>query len=107
MATLAEVTGSRRLFGIVPFGENVDIVKKFPLFRTVQVSHRVKRAPFDRKIGEFETHRVRVEALDHYRVYVHPCTAPNCAEPKRKTNIVSTGEINIDREAGIVFRWHP
>lgn len=104
---LAEVIGSRRLLRIIPFGDIVKPVEQFPQFRTVPVLHRVNRAPLDRKVGEFETHHVRVEALDNYRVFVHSCNAPNCAEPKRKTNIVLTGEINIDREAGIVFRWNP
>lgn len=107
MAVLAEVIGSRRLLRIIPFGDIVKPVREFPQFRTVQVLHRVKRAPFDRKVGEFETHHVKVEALDNYRVFVHPCTAPNCAETKRGKNIVLTGEINIDREAGRVFRWNP
>ena len=82
-------------------------MEKFPIFRFVQVSHRVKRAPFDRTIGEFETHRVLLEALDNYSVFVHPCQVLNCAESQRKSNIILTGEINIDRAAGRVFRWHP
>src|SRR3990167_2964077 len=107
MATLAEVTGSRRLLRIIPFGEIVTPVEKFTQFRFVRVLHRIKRTPFDKSVEEYEKHAVLVEAIDDYRVFVHPCPYPNCAEPKRKSNIVLTGEINIDREAGRVFRWHP
>ncbi len=105
MATLAEVTGSRKVFGLIPFGDVVTPVEKFPKFRDVQVSHKMKSTSVG--VEKYELHRVRVEALDNYRVFVHPCTAPNCAEPERKPNIVLTGEINIDRAAGKIFRWNP